>query len=173
MPWGLRRYYDTGGLHFITWSCYHRQPLLNTDHRRDLLLNVLESMRLRYQFGVAGYVVMPEHVHLIVSEPLIGNQSTVVQAVKLGFAQRLIGGGRSDAPRHVWQRRFYDFNLWSQRKEVEKLRYMHRNPVVRGLVAQPERWRWSSYRSYAYGEPGLVQINDWTWWEQRIRSKVS
>jgi hypothetical protein len=61
-----------------------------------------------------------------------------------------------------WQSRFYDFNMWDQQKEVEKLKYMHRNPVVRGLVASPEDWQWSSYRSYAYGEAGLVRINDWT-----------
>jgi putative transposase len=62
---------------------------------------------------------------------------------------------------HVWQRRFYDFNLWSERKRIEKLRYMHRNPVKRGLVLEPEQWRWSSYRDYAYGEVGAVQINQW------------
>jgi len=56
-----------------------------------------------------------------------------------------------------------------QQKEIEKLKYMHRNPVVRGLVASPEDWRWSSYRSYAYGEAGLVRINDWIWWEEKIR----
>jgi len=53
---------------------------------------------------------------------------------------------------HVWQHRFYDFNVWSQRKRIEKLRYMHRNPVRRGLGQEPEQWRWSSYRSYAYGK---------------------
>ncbi len=116
-------------------------------------------MRLRYRFAVIGYVVMPEHVHLLVSEPLVGTPSIVVQAVKLGFAQRLFGKSNSKAPllardarngapspgetcypepRHFWQRRFYDFNVWSQPKEVEKLKYMHRNPVVRGLVESPE-----------------------------------
>jgi putative transposase len=44
---------------------------------------------------------------------------------------------------------------------IEKLRYMHRNPVQRGLVAEPEQWRWSSFRSYAYGEAGRVRINQW------------
>ena len=71
MPWGLKRYYGTGGLHFITWSCYRRRPLLDTEPTRDLLLNVLEVMRERYRFGVVGY-----------SEPQIGDPSTVVQAVK-------------------------------------------------------------------------------------------
>jgi hypothetical protein len=57
----LKRYYGAGDLHFITCSCYHRQPLLGTPHRRDLFLTVLEQMRIRYQFVVVGYVIMPEH----------------------------------------------------------------------------------------------------------------
>ena len=61
---------------------------------------------------------------------------------------------------HVWQRRFYDFPVWSEHKRVEKLRYMHRNPVTRGLVLEPEQWRWSSYRHYAYGESGVVLVNE-------------
>ena len=48
---------------------------------------------------------------------------------------------------HVWQARFYDFNVWTELKRVEKLRYMYRNPVKRGLVAEPEQWDWSSFRS--------------------------
>jgi|CZKD01.1.fsa_nt_gi putative transposase len=172
MPWGLKRYYGTGSLHFITWSCYQRQPLLNSSVRRDLLLTVLEKMRGRYRFAVIGYVVMPEHVHLLVSEPQVANPSTVVQAVKLGLARRVLERIPSETPHHIWQSRFYDFNLWSQRKEIEKLKYMHRNPVVRGLVEKPEEWGWSSYRSYAYGEPGLVRVNDWSWWEEKIRAGV-
>ncbi|HME34192.1 MAG TPA: transposase [Candidatus Sulfotelmatobacter sp.] len=172
MPWGLKRYYGTGSLHFITWSCYQREPLLNCGERRDLLLAVLERMRERYHFAIIGYVVMPEHVHLLVSEPRIANPSTVVQAVKLGFTRRALSGIASETPHRVWQSRFYDFNLWSQRKEIEKLKYMHRNPVVRGLVKQPDQWPWSSYRSYACGEAGMVRINDWSWWEEKIRNRV-
>ena len=62
-----------------------------------------------------------------------------------------------------WQTRFYDFNVWSQAKKVEKLKYMHRNPVKRGLVARPEDWPWSSFRHYALGEVGPVEIeSEWT-----------
>jgi len=60
MPWGMKRYYGTGSLHFITWSCYRRKPLLGNPARRDLVLTVLELMRVRYRFVVIGYVVMPE-----------------------------------------------------------------------------------------------------------------
>jgi putative transposase len=69
---------------------------------------------------------------------------------------------------HVWQRRFYDFNVWSARKRIEKLVYMHRNPVWRKLVEEPEQWRWSSYRYYAYREDGAVKINQWLT-EMKIR----
>ena len=129
-------------------------------------------MRVRYRFAVIGYVVMPEHVHLLTSEPLIGepmigNPSKIIQAVKLSVSRRLAIAGEFSG--RFWQSRFYDFNLWGQQKEVEKLKYMHRNPVVRGLVASPEDWGWSSYRSYACGAAGLVRINDWTWWEEKIR----
>jgi REP element-mobilizing transposase RayT len=60
-----------------------------------------------------------------------------------------------ELPRRVfWQARFYDFNVWTTKKRVEKLRYMHRNPVKRGLVERPEQWRWSSYRFYLLEESG-------------------
>jgi len=68
------------------------------------------------------------------------------------------------------QRRFYDFNFWSQRKRVEKLRYMHRNPVKCGLVLEPEQWAWSSYRGYAHDEVGIVKINQWPAAVMKIRT---
>jgi putative transposase len=63
----------------------------------------------------------------------------------------------------VWQKRFYDFNVWSERKQIEKLRYIHRNPVMRGLVSEPDQWAWSSFHSNAYGEPGRVRVNFQEW----------
>jgi REP element-mobilizing transposase RayT len=90
----LKRYYGAGNLHFITCSCYRRQPLLATPRRRDLLLTVLEQVRTRYEFVVAGYVVMPEHIHLLISEPQKKNPSTVMQALKLGFARRVLAQAR-------------------------------------------------------------------------------
>src|ERR1700689_620960 len=175
MPWGLKRYYGTGSLHFITWSCYRRKPLLSDPARPDLVLTVLEIMRVRYRFAVIGYVAMPEHVHLLISEPLIserttGDPSEIIQAVKLSVSRRVAIAAEFSG--RFWQSRFYDFNLWSQQKEVEKLKYMHRNPVVRGLVASPEDKRWRSFRSYACGEAGLLRINDWTWWEEKIRQSA-
>jgi len=126
-----------------------RQSLLGSARRRDLFLTVLGQVRKRYEFVVAGYVVMPEHIHLLIGEPQKKNPSTVMQALKIGFARRVLGQARrrrnpvqsalfDHLPQHIWQKRFYDFNVWSARKHIEKLRYTHRNPVKRGLVASPE-----------------------------------
>jgi putative transposase len=69
MPWGLKRYQQTRELHFITFSCYHRVPLLSNAEARDPFVTALERVRGWYGFYLVGYVVMPEHVHLLMSEP--------------------------------------------------------------------------------------------------------
>ena len=160
MPWGLERWHGGDDLHFVTFSCYRRQALLPNVHRRQLFLKVLGDVRRRYQWVDIGYVVMPEHFHLLMSEPDRGTPSTDMQILKQRFARRLHGAGDSG---RVWQERFYDFNVWSEKKEVEKLRYIHRNPVKRGLVELPEQWVWSNFRSYAYGEVGPVRIRSQEW----------
>lgn len=183
MPARLKRFYGNGDLHFITASCYHRQPLLSSARRRDLLVKVLEEVSQRYQFVIVGYVVMPEHFHLLISEPERWNPSVVVQALKLGVVHRLYPTSAktrqkrgtlelfdNSRPKHFWQHRFYDFNVWSARKHREKLRYIHRNPVKRGLVESPEQWKWSSFRAYAYGELGPVLVNDGS--EVKMKMKI-
>ena len=70
------------------------------------------------------------------------------------------------------QARYYDFNVWSERKFVEKLRYIHRNPVTRGLVSQPQGWPRSSFRHYATGEAGAVEIeSQWTARARAVRDR--
>ena len=85
---------------------------------------------------------------------------------QMSFWQAPVERGR------IWQARFYDFVVFSEHKRVEKLRYMHRNPVKRGLVLEPQQWAWSSFRHYAYDEPGPVLVNEPQKAELRIR-KVS
>ncbi len=116
---------------------------------------------------------MPEHVHLLISEPARGTQSTVMQVLKQRFARRALTEirrrGKPEQGRlwdealdagHLWQARFYDFVVRTEVKKREKLRYIHRNPVRRGLVLEAEQWGWSSVRWYAYGENGPVLVNE-------------
>jgi putative transposase len=159
MPWGLKRFQQTRDLRFLTFSCYHRAPLLNTPQKRDIFLEALEQSRRWYGFYVVGYVVMPEHVHLLISEPERKTLRIAIQMLKQRVSQKL----RGKSPTPFWQLRYYDFNVWSERKRVEKLRYLHRNPVTRGLVAAPEDWPWSSFRHYLTGEESVVEIESrWT-----------
>lgn len=86
MTKGLVRYQKSGQFHFVTFSCYARQPNLGTRLAREVFERSLETMRVRYQFIVAGYVVMPEHVHFLVSEPKKALLSRAIQALKLSVA---------------------------------------------------------------------------------------
>jgi len=102
MTKGLVRYYGAGHLHFITGSCYRRQPQLHTAGRRDLFLRILEQARRKYRFVVHGYVVMPEHFHLLITEPETGDPSVVMKVLKQRLRAKLrygillpIGFGRS------------------------------------------------------------------------------
>ena len=151
MPLGLKRYQQEGDDHFITFSCYNRRPYLNTPTSKDIFLDSLERTRHHYQFEVLGYVVMPEHVHLLVSEPPDNPLSKALQALKISVSRRL-------SERPFWQTRYYDFNVITHNKQVEKLKYMHRNPVARSLVPHPKDWLWSSYRHYLLNEPTPVLI---------------
>ena len=163
MPKGLRRFYGGGDLHYITCSCYQRKPFLGSASRRDLFLKIFEEVRQKYEFQVVGYVVMPEHIHLLIGEPDDRSVAVAMQVLKQRMARQCLARGRSRfvedaAPPPFWYPRSYDFNVFSQKKVAEKLDYIHWNPVKRGLVASPEQWGWSSYRYYALGEDGPVKI---------------
>jgi len=168
----LRRHYGRGDLHFITFSCYRRRAYLGTVRARDRFVKILGQVRARYAFQLLGYVVMPEHVHLVISEPKRGTPSQVLQVLKqrVSRASRRrprnasaqlslpFCSAREEAPAY-WQRRFYDFNVWSSGKLREKLNYMHGNPVQRKLVRHPRDWPWSSWSHYEKGKAGLIEID--------------
>jgi putative transposase len=176
----LRRYYGRGDLHFVTFSCYRRRPLLGTPRARDRFVAILNEVRSRFGFRLIGYVVMPEHVHLLISEPKTANPSRVLQVLKQKVSSALHPkptkssselGGSGARELHFWQRRFYDFNVWSSEKVREKLEYMHANPVKRELVEHPKDWPWSSWSHYENGVEGLIAIDSAIGEEKEIKIK--
>jgi putative transposase len=168
----LKRFYGRGDLHFITFSCYRRRPLLGTRRARDRFVKILDQVRARHKFRLIGYVVMPEHVHLLLTEPPKGNPSKILQVLKqkvsavlrktrrksLGQLELKFPEAQTEE-KHSWQRRYYDFNVWSEKELWEKLNYMHRNPVERKLVRHPKDWPWSSFSFYAKQGAGLIRID--------------
>jgi REP element-mobilizing transposase RayT len=131
MPKNLKRRHGTTKLHFITFSCYRRLAFLRTVRARDAFLIVLNEVRGRYRFVIVGYVVMPEHVHLLIGESEKANPSVVVQVLKQRVSRRLRGRsrGRSSAGQ---------LSLWKD-----------------AAVADAKLWAWSSYRFYQCGEESL------------------
>ncbi|MGA8491022.1 MAG: transposase [Terriglobales bacterium] len=186
MPWGLTRYQQTGDIHFITFSCYRRAPLLGSRLARDTFVVTLEKVRRWYGFYLIGFVVMPEHVHLLLSEPERGNLAVVLQMLKQivsqklnereekrgapSFSRSLREGGALRSHDPFWQPRYYDFNVWRESKLAEKLDYVHQNPVRRGLVARPEDWVWSSALHYSTGKECGVEIE--SHWTARRREQL-
>ena len=111
---------------------------------------------------------MPEHVHLLVSEPGEGVLAEAIHFLKLSFSKRVHGANSVGA---FWQKRYYDRSVRDQREFEQKLRYLHRNPVKPGLCAKPEDWKWSSFRHYAFREKGVVEIE--SEWAARERKRLA
>ena len=158
MPSGLRRFQEAESFHFITFSCFHRLALLEAPGTREAVEAVLEQTRARHQARLYAYVLMPEHVHLLVNEPPRILLAQFLKAVKQTTSRRLRG-----AREKFWQERYFDSNVRGEKARSAVIRYIHRNPVVRGLVEKPEDWPWSSFRHYASGLAGTVEIeSQWT-----------
>ena len=164
MPLGLKRYQRSRQSHFVTFTCYRRLRHLDPAEMKDLVVAMLEQTRRRFSFYVYGFVVMPEHVHFLVSEPQRALLANAIQSFKIAAARRSVKARQWDGESSpLWQKRYYDRNLRSYSDFCEKLRYIHRNPVKRGLVDRPEDWKWSSFRHYATGESCGVEIeSEWT-----------
>ena len=143
----------------MTFSCYRRQPRFDHAAAYELFLHCLEDMRFRFAIRMYGYVVMPEHVHILLSEPKHGSLADAIHYLKLAFSKR----HRRRPSGAFWQKRYHDRNVRDADEFSVKLRYLHRNPVKRGLVVEPYQWKWSSFRHYYYREMGIVEIeSEWT-----------
>jgi putative transposase len=151
VPSRLVRLQETGHSHFITFSCHGRNPYLSSPEAKTVLQGVIEKIRNRYRFHIFGYVIMPEHVHLLLSEPELKPLNVALAVIKREVSSLLV-------EKPLWLPRYYDFNIFTNAKSMEKLRYIHRNPVTRGLAKRPEDYPWSSFRAYALLESNPVTI---------------
>ena len=170
----LRHYDNFGTARFITFSCFRRQPNLINDFAKELFIAELYKARVKYKLGIIGYVIMPEHVHLVVVPPEDGELGPAIGEMKRQSALLIhdllqrqaspllsrLSVVRNGVPKFaLWKRRCFDHNCRSEREVWEKVNYCHNNPVKRGLVRQPERWRWSSYQYYAGSSDTLLEID--------------
>ena len=173
MPKHLKRITGCGDLHFITFSCYQRRPLLASVRARNITVQILKEVRDRYRFALLGFVIMPQHVHLLLSEAPGLKPETIIQVFKQRVSRRLRGKKRApksqltlafpenpEALRRFWQRRYFDLNVYSTAKVPQKLHYMHANPFKAKLVPHPGDWPWSSWCHY-YRDDALLKMDPW------------
>ncbi len=153
MSIGLKRYQQNGDLHAINFCCFRKRPILGTTQARDKFLEILEQTREKYRFQILGFVIMPDHVHLLLTEPDEKPLSTALQVLKQRFS-------RTRTETEVWEERYYDFNIYTRHKHIEKINYIHHNPVKRGLVTEPDQGSWSSARFYLRDESGPVGLTN-------------
>jgi len=159
----LRHYDHAGTARFITFSCYSRYPVLADPTAAAVLTKHLTVMREGHQIRILGYVLMPEHVHLVLHPSdeiqlgrVIGKLKAraaqeilhLLQTGADGIPQVLTISGRGARQHAVWERRCYDHNCRTADAVREKINYCHNNPVQRGLVSDPSEWIWSSHRWY-------------------------
>ena len=150
----------------VTFSCHQRKPHLASPATCEIFEHSLERMRQKYDFYINAYVIMPEHVHLLLSEPKKAILAKAIQALKISVSLQ-------QPHRPLWQHRYYDFNVYSHQKFQEKLKYIHRNPITRGLVAKPEDWPWSSFLHYATGARRPVEVESSWVANARERAKAN
>ena len=156
-------------------------PIFDSDRIKLNFARKLGCLRSEMRFRVLGYVLMPEHCHLLIWPSEAANSSEVMQSLKERTAKSILKSLRQNpesswcarmlkrlelpasvhhhAHYRLWQRRFYDMNVWSEKKLLEKLNYMHNNPVKRGLVAEPGDWPWSSWRFYHLGDGAILEMD--------------
>ena len=176
-----KRHYHPGHLQFVTSSTYRRAKLFASDRFRGDFVEVLRRLRQETEFRLIGWVLMPEHFHLLIKCEPADSISSILQELKRQTAFRVLKGLQEngqhpwcrkmlarltlpvtvhDESRYrVWQRRFYPFNVYSERKRLEKLNYMHGNPVKRGLVSSPDQWPWSSFRFYYLNDSSILSMD--------------
>jgi putative transposase len=175
------RYNVPGHVHFYTFSCYKRLPMLTNDVWRQWLAESIAHARKELQVDLWAYVFMPEHAHLLLHPRREKYRiSDFMQLAKNPMARRVIGSlKKSNAPlleslrvtrrdgdieHRFWQAGGgHDLNIWTMKKAIEKAEYCHNNPVKRRLARSPETWRWSSFRWLVQGardnEP--LHVDDW------------
>ena len=176
-----RHYYGLNHLHVLTASTDRRARVFDSERFKRQFITTLAELRAELGFRIVGYVLMPEHCHLLIWPSELANPSQIMQKLRertanfilrslrreldFPWCARMLARFRLPATVHhhahyrVWQRRFYDLNIWGTKKRLEKMDYMHNNPVKRGLVREPGDWPWSSWRFYFLDDASVLAMD--------------
>ena len=175
------RTYSPGQLQFITTSTYRRAPVFLSHRFCHCFVQRLEEVRQELKFLLIGWVLMPEHFHLLIKPEPAETTPLILKELKEQTADRILKTLRANLQYEwchktltrlrlpptvhdgchyrLWNRRFHPFNVFTEKKLQEKLNYMHNNPVKRGLVSSPGDWPWSSWRFYNWQDASILRMD--------------
>jgi putative transposase len=171
---GLKHYDYGGQARFVTFCTHNQLSLLNNERFFDVIIEAIKTTKELLPFNIFGYVLMPEHVHVVLRSDNNNRAGHIVGEIKRLSSKRIHKMVEMDFPEMMgrltvirnrverfalWQRRCYDYNCRSEEILWEKVNYCHNNPVRRGLVRSPCEWKWSSYGWYN-GESKVLLVMD-------------
>jgi putative transposase len=148
--------YGKGHLHLITCSCYWKEPKLGQEKHRYLFARLLEELRVKFRFGIVGYVIMPDHFHLLMAEPEVDTAANSIDMLLQRYQRRYNTSARSTE--QVWEKPYSDTHVFGQERIAAQLETLHQAPVKAGLVENATDWEWSSARAYAGLPEGVVTV---------------
>jgi putative transposase len=166
----LKHYDHDGNARFVTFCTHARLPILTNNRFRYAVVDAIRQVRKDSELRLNGYVIMPEHVHLVLIPPNNVKLGPVIGEIKRVSAKKILEQLRASnsnllkklqvkrdrqGPIALWQRRCYDHNCRTEAEMWKAVRYCDDNPVSRGLASKPEHWVWSSYGWY-HDIPGVV-----------------
>jgi len=175
----IRHFNEPGHIHFLTFSCYQQLPFFKSDRTRGWLVQAIVKAREKQRFDLIAYVIMPEHAHLLI-QPLLPNydMAAILKAIKQpvsrrakrfleeensGWLRKLTVKSGSREIFRFWQAGpGYDRNIRDEQELLEKIQYIHNNPVKNGLAARGEDWLWSSAGWYLDRRDGKITIDGGT-----------
>ena len=164
-----------GALHYVTGNCLNRSKVFGYDQYCLAFIQVLGEQRESWPFKLVAYALMPDHFHLMVN-PRDGRIKELMQALNSLSAREIVrlaadtSFKTADGERNqVWQESFKAQPLWSPWMIWQKINYIHSNPLKAGLVKSVADYRWSSYRSFYFGESEPISVDkDW-WWPDDVK----
>jgi putative transposase len=171
----LEHYDHDNRARFITFCTYKKLPLLTNNKFRKIIIQSICEARKAYYFKLLSYVIMPEHIHMVIIPAVDVKVGSLIGDIKKASSKsihRLLKDSGSDLVKKLtgrrdgknkfafWQRRCYDHNCRTEESVWEKVNYCHYNPVKRGLVKSPGDWRWSSYRWYEGGKDVMLDLDE-------------
>ncbi len=171
----LKHFDSDGQARYITFCTHHQLPMLTDAKINQIIISSIKSNRIKYNFKLLAYVIMPEHVHLIIVPDFKSKVGTIIGEIKRESSKAIhiylksknsklldnLNVIRNRLPRFAfWQKRCYDYNCREVKDVWQKVNYCHNNPVKRGLVSDPVRYQWSSAKYYDGQSDKVLEIDE-------------